>query len=102
MKRQTTFDRFSPFAVSALTLTLLLGFACSSESEPPTEVVIEDTKIEVAATQELEAVESSEVVDAEPVAEDEAVEVVAEEHEEAERMRLRRLRMPTFRRCLRS
>ena len=84
MKRQTTFDRFSPFAVSALTLTLLLGFACSSESEPPTEVVIEDTKVEVAATQELEAVESSEVVDAEPVAEDEAVEVVAEEHEEAD------------------
>ena len=83
MKRQTTFDRFSPFAVSALTLTLLLGFACSSESEPPTEVVIEDTKVEVAATQELEAVESSEVVDAEPVAEDEAVEVVAEEHDEA-------------------
>ena len=83
MKRQTTFDRFSPFAVSALTLTLLLGFACSSESEPPTEVVIEDTKVEVVATQELEAVESSEVVDAEPVAEDEAVEVVAEEHDEA-------------------
>ncbi len=84
MKRQTTFDRCSLFAVSALTLTLLLGFACSSESEPPTEVVSEDTKIEVVATQGLEAVESSEVVDAEPVAEDEAVEVVAEEHEEAD------------------
>ena len=83
MKRQTTFDRFSPFAVSALTLTLLLGFACSSESETATEVVSEDTKVEVVATQEPEAVESSEVVDAEPVAEDEAVEVVAEEHEEA-------------------
>ena len=82
MKRQTSFDRLSLFAVSALTLTLLLGFACSSESEPATKVVSEDTKVEVVATQEPEPAESSEVVDTEPVAEDEAVEVVDEAGED--------------------
>ena len=85
MKRQTIIDRFSLFAVSALTLVLLLGLACSSESEPATEVVSEDINVEVAAThQESEAVESAEVVDPEPVSEEPEVEVAAEEIEDAD------------------
>ena len=84
MKRQTIIDRFSLFAVSALTLVLMLGLSCSSESERATEVVSEDINVEVAATQESEAVESAEVVDSEPVAEDPVGEVVADEDEEAD------------------
>ena len=84
MKRQTIIDRFSLSAVSALTLVLLLGLSCSSESEPATEVVSEDINLEVAATQESEAVESAEVVDPEPVSEEPEVEVVAEELEDAD------------------
>ncbi len=82
MKRKTIIDRFSLFAVSALTLVLLLGVSCSSESEPATEVVSEDINVEVPATQESETVESAEVVDSEPVAEDPVGEVVADEDED--------------------
>ncbi len=45
MKRQTIIDRFSFFAVSALSLTLLFVFACSSESEPATEGVADDNVV---------------------------------------------------------
>ena len=81
MKRQTIFDRFSLFAVSALSLALLLAFACSSESEPVDEVVQDDN---VAVTVVTEAEVSS---DTPVITEDDAdsdaltVEVVDEEPE---------------------
>ena len=52
MKRQTIFDRLSLFAVSALSLTLLFAFACTSESEPVSEVVQEDDNVAVTSVAE--------------------------------------------------
>lgn len=81
MKRQTIFDRFSLFAVSATSLTLLFALACSPEGEPVDEVVQDDN---VAVTVVTEAEVSS---DTPVITEDDAdsdaltVEVVDEEPE---------------------
>ena len=85
MKRQTIFDRFSLFAVSASSLTLLFAFACTSESKPVSEVVQEDDNVAVTSVVEVEvssdAPETTED-DADP--EVPAVEIVDEEPEVAD------------------
>ena len=53
MKRQTIFDRFSLFVISAMSLTLLFAFACTSESEPVSEVV-QDDNVAVTSVAEVE------------------------------------------------
>ena len=81
MKRQTIFDRLSLFSVSALSLMLLFALACSSESEPTTEVVQDDN---VVATMVADAAGSSDDPETtEDVSDSEApvVEVVDEEPE---------------------
>ncbi|MXZ03647.1 MAG: S41 family peptidase [Chloroflexi bacterium] len=81
MKRQTIIDRLSMFAVSAMSLTLLFAFACTSESEPVSEVVQDD---DVAVTSVAEVAVSS---DAPETTEDDAdseapaVEIADEEPE---------------------
>ena len=98
MKRQTIFDRFSLFVVSAMSLTLLSAFACTSESEPVSEIVQDDnvavtTVAEVAVSSD--APETTEddadseapavkVVDEEPeVVDDESVAAVSDNGQEA-------------------
>ena len=81
MKRQTIIDRFSLFAVSALSLTLLIAFACSSESEPATEVVHDDNVVVTTAAEVTTADEHADDADDESAAEDTAVEI-ADEHSE--------------------
>ncbi len=82
MKRQTIFDRFSLFAVSAMSLTLLFAFACTSESEPVSEVVQEGDNVAVTSVAEV-AVSSDAPETTEDDADSEApaVEVVDEEPE---------------------
>ena len=45
MRRQTIFYRFSLFAVSVMSLTLLFALACSSESESVSDVVQDDNGV---------------------------------------------------------
>lgn len=81
MKRQTIFNRFSLFAVSAMSLTLLFAFACTSESEPVSEIVQNDN---VAVTSVAEVEVSSDAPEkTEDTADSDApaVEVVDEEPE---------------------
>ena len=81
MKRQTIIDRFSFFAVSALSLTLLFAFACSSESEPATEVVHDDNVVVATAEEAAVSSDAPETTEDEADSDAPAVEIVDEEPE---------------------
>ena len=81
MPPRTILDRLSLLAVTAMSLTLLFAFACSSDSEPVSEVVQDDDV--VGATVETAAVSSDAPETTEDAADSDApaVEVVDEEPE---------------------
>ena len=81
MPARTILDRLSLLAVTAMSLTLLFAFACSSDSEPVSEVVQDDDV--VGATVEKAAVSSDPPETTEDGADSDApaVEVVDEEPE---------------------
>ena len=81
MPPRTILDRLSLLAVTAMSLTLLFAFACSSDSEPVSEVVQDDHV--VGATVEKAAVSSDAPETTEDAADSDApvVEVVDEEPE---------------------
>ena len=81
MKRQTIIDRFSFFAVSALSLTLLFVFACSSESEPATEVIHDDNVVVTTAAEAAVSSDAPETTEDNTDSDAPAVEVVDEEPE---------------------
>ena len=81
MKRQTIIDRFSFFAVSALSLTLLFVFACSSESEPATEVIHDDNVVVTTAAEAAVSSDAPETTEDYTDSDATAVEVVDEEPE---------------------
>ncbi len=81
MKRQTIIDRFSFFAVSALSLTLLFVFACSSESEPATEVIHDDNVVVTTAAEAAVSSDAPETTEDNEDSDAPAVEIVDEEPE---------------------
>ena len=81
MKRQTIIDRFSFFAVSALSLSLLFVFACSSESEPATEVIHDDNVVVTTAAEAAVSSDAPETTEDNTDSDAPAVEVVDEEPE---------------------
>ena len=81
MKRQTIIDRFSFLAVSALSLTLLFVFACSSESEPATEVIHDDNVVVTTAAEAAVSSDAPETTEDNTGSDAPAVEVVDEEPE---------------------
>ena len=81
MKRQTIIDRFSFFAVSALSLTLLFVFACSSESEPATEVIHDDNVVVTTAAEAAVSSDAPETTEDNADSDAPAVEIVDEEPE---------------------
>jgi carboxyl-terminal processing protease len=81
MKRQTIIDRFSFFAVSALSLTLLFVFACSSESEPATEVIHDDNVVVTTAAEAAVSSDAPETTEDNTDSDAPAVEIVDEEPE---------------------
>ena len=81
MKRQTIIDRFFFFAVSALSLTLLFVFACSSESEPATEVIHDDNVVVTTAAEAAVSSDAPETTEDDADSDAPAVEIVDEEPE---------------------
>ncbi len=81
MKRKTIIDRFFLFAVSALSLTLLFVFACSSESEPATEVIHDDNVVVTTAAEAAVSSDAPETTEDNADSDAPAVEIVDEEPE---------------------
>ena len=81
MKRQTIFDRFSLFTVSAMSLTMLFAFACTSESEPVSEVVQDDNVAVTVVTEAEVSSDTPEITEDDADADALTVEVVDEEPE---------------------
>ncbi len=81
MKRQTIFDHFSFFAVSTLSLTLLFAVACTSESEPATEVVHDDNVAVTTAAEAAVSSDASETTGDDADSDSSTVEIIDEEPE---------------------